>query len=125
LTFSGKDPINYVGQGSILATGNVSLGTNLVTVGNNSFPQNIIGVMTPKNINFPTSQLTVMGLFYGENATNPSKQTVIIGSIVCNYFDLSQVPKIYQVPEAANHLPPGMIGGSGGWTLKLVAWQLI
>lgn len=118
--------INYTGQGSILSTGNVSINANLLTPGNSSFPNNIVGVMTPGTITFNTAQLDVMGLFYGETKIVASKQTDIVGSIVSNLFDMGRnVPSIFQVPDAVNNLPPGLIGQTSTWSMRVVSWQKI
>ena len=114
--------VTYTGSGSILVTGNVHIDASLVTAGNNSFPTNIMGIMTPKNISFTDSDLDVMGLFYAENSVIAQKQTDIVGTIVSNYFDMgTNVPAIYQVPEVANNLPPGLIGADARWYM-VVAW---
>ncbi|MFA5259732.1 MAG: hypothetical protein WC450_00725, partial [Candidatus Omnitrophota bacterium] len=137
MTLGGAGDIVYTGKASILVTGNIAVETNLVTPavpigGEHNFPfvpstgaENIIGFMTPNNIALGTSsQLDVMGLFYGENKISINKQTDLMGSVVTNFFDLTgQVPNIYQVPEAKNYLPPGMIGSSGGWSMALLSWQ--
>jgi len=115
--------INYTGKGSILATGNVQVDVNLLTAGNNSFPYNNIGFMTPNNISLgTTAQTDVMGLFYAEKQISCTKQTDVMGTFVSNYFDMgTNVPAIYQVPEVINHLPPGMIGGNTYWYM-VVGW---
>ncbi len=118
--------ITYTGSGAILAEGNVQINTDLVTSGNNSFPTNILGIMTPNTIGFNEANIDVMGLFYGETKVKPEKQTDIVGTIVSNYFDMgTNVPSIYQVPDVINHLPPGLIGQSGTWVMKIVSWQKI
>jgi len=120
-----NNTVSYTGTGSLFATGNVEINTNLVTAGNNSFPNNVIGFMTPGDIVIGTeAQLEVMGLFYAENQITTSKQTELVGSLVSNYFDIgSQVPEIYQVPETINYLPPGLIGQSASWSMRIMAWQ--
>ncbi len=119
--------INYTGTGSILVTGNATIDVNLYTAGNNSFPTNILGIMTPKNINVGNSaQRDVMGLFYAEGEVRTAKQTDLMGTIVANHFNITdQVPSIYQVPKAAKNLPPGMIGGDPVNLIKVVSWQKI
>lgn len=115
--------ITYTGTGVILVTGDVQINTDLVTSGNNSFPNNIMGIMTPNDIGFNQAQIDVMGLFYAENQVTVEKQTDIMGTIVSNYFDMgTNVPSIFQVPETANNLPPGMIGGDNVYWYLLVAW---
>ncbi len=115
--------VNYTGKGSILSTGNVQVDLNLLTKGNNSFPNNNIGFMTPNDITLgTTAQMDVMGLFYAEKKITCSKQTDVVGTFVSNYFDMgTNVPAIYQVPEVINNLPPGMIGGNTLW-YTVVGW---
>jgi hypothetical protein len=116
--------ITYTGKGSILVTGTAQIDVNLVTSGSSSFPTNIIGIMTPNTIGFNEAQIDVMGVFYAEDQITSQKQTDIVGTIVSNFFDMgTNVPKIYQVPEVANNLPPGMIGQSSNWIMKIVSWQ--
>jgi hypothetical protein len=46
-----------------------------------------------------------------------------MGTIVSNYFDMgTNVPSIYQVPETANNLPPGMIGQDSIWVMRVISW---
>lgn len=122
---SGSDKtITYTGSGSILVEGDVQINVNLVTNGNNSFPINILGIMTPNAIGFNEANIDVMGLFYAEDQVIAQKQTDIIGTIVSNYFDMgTNVPSIYQVPDTINYLPAGMIGQGTNWIMKTVSWQ--
>ncbi len=123
--------INYTGTGSVFVSGNAQINLNLLTSGNNSFPNNILGIMTPKKISFNAANISVMGLFYAEGQTGQvdegievEKQTVIVGTLVSNYFDMTKnVPEIYQVPSTVTHLPPGMIGQTSSWSMKVVSWQ--
>ena len=118
---------NYTGTGSIVSTGDIMINTNLVTAGNDSFPDNVVGFMTPNNITIGTvAQVDVMGLFYGESQINVAKQTNVLGTLVSNYFDVGdQVPNIYQVPETSANLPPGLIGQSATWAMSVISWQKI
>ncbi len=114
--------ITYSGTGSILVTGDVNIQTDLVTSGANSFPNDIIGIMTPNNINIDAAGLDVMGLFYAEDTIAVSKQTDLVGTIVSNYFDMgTNVPAIFQVPDTVSNMPPGMIGSNAKWYM-VVAW---
>ena len=118
--------ITYTGSGAILAEGNVQINANLVTNGNNSFPTNIIGIMTPNTIGFNEANIDVMGLFYAEGTVNAQKQTDIVGTIVSNYFNMgTNVPAVYQVPDVINHLPAGLIGQDANWLMKTVSWRKI
>ncbi len=124
LSLSSGD-INYSGTGSILVTGDAEIDANLRTVGNNSFPSNVLGVMTPNDIDIGSSaQRDIMGLFYAEGEVTTSKQTDLMGTLVANYFNISgQVPNIYQVPETVKNLPPGMIAGDATNVLRIISWQ--
>jgi hypothetical protein len=118
--------INYTGKGSIYVSGNVNISTNLYTFGNASYPNNIIGIMTPNSINFASaagaSQIDVMGVFYAANTISSGKQTTIMGTIVSNFFNMgSQVPAIFQVPATVSSMPPGMIGSSTR-SYSVTAW---
>jgi len=118
--------ITYTGSGTILAEGNVQINTDLVTNGNNSFPANILGIMTPNTIGFNEANIDVMGLFYAEDTIQAQKQTDIIGTVVSNYFDMgTNVPSVYQVPDVINHLPAGLIGQDATWIMKTVSWRKI
>jgi len=119
-----KKTINYTGKGSILATGNVDIDLNLLTSGSNSFPTNILGIMTPGTIEFDAANIDVMGLFYGETKIKSARQTDVMGTFVSNYFDMgSNVPAIFQVPATINSLPPGLIGQDATWSIQVVSWQ--
>ncbi len=122
---AGSDKtITYTGSGVILAEGNVQINTNLITNGDNSFPTNIVGIMTPNTIGFDEANIDVMGLFYAEGTVTALKQTDIVGTIVSNYFNMgTNVPSVYQVPDVLNHLPAGLIGQNASWVMKTVSWQ--
>lgn len=67
-----------------------------------------------------------MGGFYAQNEITIDKQTVIMGTIVSNFFNLTgQVPRIYQVPDLPkawdDHLR--MIGSRPIFALTPVAWH--
>ena len=119
-----KKIINYTGKGSIYVSGNVGIDANVYTTGNSSYPTNVLGVMTPNTITFNAASIDVMGLFYGETKITVQKQTVVVGSLVTNYFDLgTNVPSIYYVPAIMNSMPPGLIGTASMWQLNIVSWQ--
>ncbi|MCQ9208037.1 MAG: pilus assembly PilX N-terminal domain-containing protein [Omnitrophica bacterium] len=117
--------ITYSGTGSILVTGNVGINVNLLTPAvANSYPANIMGIMTPQEITFNAPNIDVMGIFYAETKITAEKQTDIAGTIISNYFDMSdQVPSIFQVPATADSLPLGMIAAGKLWVVRVVAWQ--
>ncbi len=123
--------ITYTGTGSILVTGSVEIDANVVTPApagvETTFPDNILGIMTPNNIALGNAaDRDIMGLFYAEGEVITNMQTNLVGTIVANEFNIaSQVPSVFQVPEAANNLPPGMVGGDAANILRIVSWQKI
>ncbi len=119
--------IYYQGKAAILATGNINMNANFLTKWYNTYPQtDFIGFMTPADINFSTSQLNVMGVFYAENQIICSKQTNVAGTFYSNYFNMGMdVPAIFQVPETTRHLPDGMIGTDKIWIVQIAAWREI
>ena len=127
LGFAGKallDDFYYTGKGTIVVTGEVDISANLYTAGNNSFPTNVMGVMTPNTIEFGMSQVDAMGAFFAETEIISKMQTDVVGAFVSNYFNMgNQVPAIYQVPALVDNLPPGMISPDSIWIIDTVMWQ--
>ncbi len=119
--------IQYNGQGSIFVTGNVDVHGNLLS--KNTFPTtDALGIIAKNNINLAKgpgdAQLEMIGAFYAENQVSSAKQNQIAGTFVSNYFDMgSNVPKIYQIPTLATHLPPGLPSGNASWILITRSWQ--
>ncbi|MBF0384646.1 MAG: hypothetical protein HQL27_02120 [Candidatus Omnitrophica bacterium] len=118
--------VTYTGTGTLLVTGDITMDVDLITPGNASFPNNIVGFMTPRRINLSTgAQRNVMGLFYAADRVVVARQTNIVGTIVSNYFDMgTNVPAIFQVPQTVNSMPPGMVGASSNLFI-VVSWQKI
>jgi hypothetical protein len=116
--------IRYVGTGTILAEGDVRIGTNLVTAGLRSFPQNIMGIMTPGSVTFERANVAAMGVFYGQESIVVTKQTSVAGSLVSNFVNMgSQVPSVYQVPAVMDNLPPYLIAAHL-WGAKPMVWRV-
>ena len=88
---------------------------------------NLIGLMAEHNMIIgQSSQLHMMGGFYAQETIEVNKQTVIMGTIVGNYFDMgNQVPDIYQVPMLANSWEESqrMIGSDPVWALTRLAFR--
>ena len=150
ISFAGQGndkTINYTGRGSILTYdadgsgngGDVVINTGLLTMNANgttadSFPGyadsatgNVLGLMAEDTMYIgQSSQLEIMGGFYAQNEITIDKQTVIMGTIVSNFFNLTgQVPRIYQVPDLPkawdDHLR--MIGWRPIFALTPIAWH--
>jgi hypothetical protein len=119
-----KKMITYSGKGTILAEGNVTITTSLVTPGERSFPRNILGIMTPGSISFQQAQVAAMGVFYGQKSIVLTHQSAVAGSLVSNFVDMgSQVPSVYQVPAVTRNMPPYMIG-TDRWAAKSILWKV-
>jgi len=119
------DTVEYQGRGSLTSTGSVGINCNVITQSISTYPkEDILGVMAADTISFNSAQINVMGVFYAENQIVSEKQTSVAGTFFSNYFDMGQnVPSIYQVPETAQYLPPGMIGDARIWTVKRMTWR--
>jgi len=126
VAFSGKthDVIKYTGKASILATGDITFEVDMLSKWFDTYPdEDIVAFMTPGDITFNKSQLNIMGLFYAEDTITSQKQTNVAGTFFANYFDMgTNVPSIYQVPETANNLPPGLIGAENMYVLTQDIW---
>ncbi|MFC1708752.1 hypothetical protein ACFL2J_01645 [Candidatus Omnitrophota bacterium] len=119
--------ITYSGSAAILVTGNVQIDGDFFTEGTDSYPDNIIGLMTPHNIHFgDSSQIDVAGVFYAEESISAEKQTEVAGAWVSNSFDMGKnVPSIYQVWAIMDHLPFGLIGSNPHYTVAPSSWEEI
>ncbi len=119
-----KKTIEYEGKGTLVSASSVGINCNLLTRSLGTYPeQEILGVMAADEVEFNSSQLNVMGVFYAENKITSAKQTSVAGTFFSDYFDMGQnVPAIYQVPEVVGNLPPGMIGDFRIWTIKKTTW---
>ena len=133
------ETIEYSGKGSLVVArsssdeivGDIRIHGDLVAEGtyaaDKGFPTNVLGFMTGR-IELATgpgeSGLTMMGAFYAENEIVSAKQNEISGTFVSNHFDMGKnVPRIYQVPELADNLPPGMIASEPIWHITTSQWS--
>jgi len=136
--------ITYSGVGSLLAydggtgrgDGDVTITTSLVTPeattdadGNPipTFPDNVLALMAADDLTLAgSSHLDLMGGFYAQDAIIVDKQSTIMGTIVGNTFELSQVPDVYQVIPLAQALTGDsirMIGSDPVIVLIKVSWR--
>lgn len=106
--------LEYTGKGTMFTSGDIEIKTHLKTpAGDNpSFPDNVMGFMTAGAIVFSRPQIDVMGAFYAQQEIEIKSQTQVFGTLVSNFVTENSVnmSRIYQVPELADNLPPGMIG---------------
>ncbi|MCE5200886.1 hypothetical protein LLG39_18140, partial [bacterium] len=71
------------------------------------------------------AQLTMAIAMYAQHQIVSVKQNEVAGTMVASYYQMSNVPRLYQVPELANHLPPGMPGSDPIWiaSISIESWQ--
>jgi hypothetical protein len=119
---SYKETYRYSGRGTLAATGSIYVHSNLLPV--SGFPDlDAIGLCARRRIELATgggdSQLTMAGAFYAQEKIVSQKQNEIGGTFVSSYYEMSNVPHLYQVPKLAYwdaaqakypYLPPGLPG---------------
>jgi len=130
LNFGQKNQtIRFDGRGTIYATGSISVHSNLLPRAGRVFPIDAaLGFIAVRDINLATgpgdAQLKMMGAFYAQGIIRSAKQNQIAGTFVGSYYDMgTNVPNIYQVPELARNLPPGMPGDKPIISLKRKTWR--
>lgn len=121
--------IRFDGRGTIFATGSIDVHSNLLPRAGRVFPLGAaLGLIAVRDINLATgagdAQLKMMGAFYAQGIIRSAKQNQIAGTFVGSYYDMgTNVPNIYQVPELARNLPPGMPGDKPIISLKRKTWR--
>ncbi|MBI3910301.1 MAG: hypothetical protein HY320_05135 [Armatimonadetes bacterium] len=118
----------YSGRGSLISTGYVSVHTDLVPV--DSFPrEHALGLIARRQMNIATgggdSQLTLLGAFYAQEKVTSAKQNTIAGTFVSSYFEVANVPHMYQVPDLVRYPPPGLPGDWDIWitAIRIDSWR--
>ncbi len=117
------DPLVYDGRGTIVSGGDMHINTHVISKGD--FPSDdVMGFIAGQNLELGTgagaSHLDLMGAFYAQQTIINEKQNMIAGATVSNYFQVANVPSIYQVPALVDNLPPGM---PGGVTFNILVWR--
>jgi hypothetical protein len=140
---SSKIPtITYTGRGTLASTGDIHVHSNVVPstkfpcITKNDDPSvppdgDVLGLMARKKMwvamGAGDSQLTMAMAMYAQEQITIGKQCEIAGTMVTSYFDMKNVPHIYQVPELQKkkNLPPGMPGGDPIYikSLNVESWQ--
>ncbi len=124
-----SDTIRYSGNGTFWCPGTIKIDGNFRPLPGLSFPvQTRVGFIAKDSIKLAagsgSSQLTVVGAFYAQNAISSQKQNQIAGTFVATTFDMgSNVPNIYQVPVLRSNLPPAMPGADPIIYLRLRGWR--
>lgn len=125
-----KSRIIYSGKGTLVTPYSVYVHCDLLPKTN--FPRNdVLGLIAGDRIELATgsgdAQLTMAIAMYAQHKVISVKQSEIAGTMVSSYYEMSNVPKVYQVPELADNLPPGMPGDDPIWivSLDVESWQEI
>ena len=114
-----NEGVAYRGEGTIYASGDIHIHGDLMPTGDYldtlDPDMNNLGLIAGDDMNIASgpgeSWVIVMAALYANDKTKVAKQTRIAGAIVANYFDLgTNVPRVFQAPGLASHLPPGMPG---------------
>jgi hypothetical protein len=123
-----KSRIIYSGVGTLVTPNSVNVHADVVPA--HTFPTtDAIGLIAGDRINLATgsgdAHLTMALAMYAQHQVVCNKQSDIAGTIVSSYYSMSNVPKLYQVPELADHLPPGMPGAEPIWIagVTIESWQ--
>jgi hypothetical protein len=111
-------PLVYDGRGTLVSQGSMYINTHVLS--RDQFPTNdVMGFLSYRDMEIGTgsgaSQLNLMGAFYAQQQITNQKQNSLAGAMVSNYFNVFNVPSIYQVPALIDNLPPGMPGGNTIW----------
>ena len=111
-------PLVYDGRGTLVSGGNMYINTHVLS--HDKFPtEDVMGFLSFHDMEIGTgpgaSQLNLVGAFYAQQQITNEKQNSIGGAMVSNYFNVFNVPSIYQVPALVDNLPPGMPGGNTVW----------
>jgi hypothetical protein len=125
----GNKTMRYSGRGTMVSTGSTYISTDLTPI-TPTFPVNhTFGVISRHNIELATqggdSQLTLTGAFYAQEQIISQKQNELAGTFVSSYYNMQNVPHMYQVPVLPDYLPPGMPGSGRIWvhSLRVDSWR--
>lgn len=125
ISFSGGKIHKYTGSGTLVSTGNINVDCNVLPKTN--FPvTDSLGLIAAHNMTVGGgAQLSVAAACYAQYQIYIPKQTELAGTCVSSYFNLKNVPHLYQVPALSSHLPPGMPGAEPIWvvTIGVKSWQ--
>ncbi len=105
--------ITYTGKGTLVSTGTIYMHNNILPAGKFA-TQDALGLIAADKAELATgsgdAQLTMALAVYAEHKIISSKQNQIAGTFVSNYYEMTNVPSIFQAPDLVNNLPPGMPG---------------
>ncbi len=103
----------------------ITVNSDLLPVG--VFPTgHTLGLLAKDRLVMARSQNHVAAAVFAENQVKITKQYQVVGAIVSRFFDMgAQVPSVYQMPNLARYLPPGMPGGKILNFVKILSWREI
>lgn len=109
-----KSLLVYEGSGTLVTPNSAFVHCDLLPKTN--FPRNdVLGLIAGDRVELATgggdAQLTMAIAMYAQHRIISQKQSEIAGTMVSSYYAMNNVPRLYQVPELADYLPPGMPGG--------------
>lgn len=118
----GKCPINYDGKFTLVSEKDTNIDTDFFSK-DKFATDDVAGIVSNGTLQLGVnaSQLRLSGAFYAQEEVKCTKQTQVLGTLVANYFDLVQVPHIYQVPDLVKNLPPRLPGGD----IWMYAWRRV
>ena len=129
VTFGPKNTtITYSGSGSLVTPASMYVHNDVLPA--TQFPvTDALGLIAGDRIELATgsgdSQLTMALAMYAQHRVVSRKQSEIAGTIVSSYYEMFNVPSIYQIPELINHLPPGLPGSDPIWvaSISVESWR--
>jgi hypothetical protein len=130
IIFGNNGQINYSGKGTLASSDDIEVHCNVLP--KTKFPNtDVLGLLARDQMQLACgsgdAQLTMALCMYAQSKIISQKQSEMAGTMVSSYYQMSNVPRIYQVPELINNLPPGMPGGDPIWviTIEVLSWQEI
>ncbi len=103
----------------------ITVNSSLLPVG--TYPtDDTLGLLAKDRLVMERAAKRVAAAVFAENQVSITKQYQVVGAVVTRFFDLgAQVPRIYQMPNLAKYLPPGMPGGQVLNFVKILSWREI
>jgi hypothetical protein len=127
--------ITYVGNGTIVCTGDLEINANVVpaTSGNQPDATHILGIFTGGDANFPTNAVTCVGAFYAVGKVYAPKNNLALwGSFISeqgisaggNSLNITSIPDLGNYVSAGlPHLVSESSGTSGSSGLQMTSWR--
>jgi len=103
----------------------ITVNSDLLPVG--VFPTgDALGLLAKDRLVMARSQNQIAAAVFAENQVQVTKQYQVVGAIVSRFFDMgTNTPRVYQMPNLARYLPPGMPGGQILNFVKILSWREI